>query len=148
MCVCVCMWWGEWIWENEIPQKAAACSTNLSAWSLQKQGTCFFLAAGISLYCCSLLFLSSGILSWTPCMFTAPLAGLPKLSLANPGVNRLIPWTRVRETLEQVVHLLAKIYYYNTTAGTDYACSWTQSAFHFTNWFKPRVSRIPLVTGA
>lgn len=78
---------------------------------------------------------------------TLPLAGLPRLSLANPGVNRLIPWTGVRETLERLVHSLARLHFYPAVAGTAYAYSWTQQAIHFTGWFEPRAPCIPLVTG-
>lgn len=55
---------------------------------------------------------------------TLPLAGLPRLSLANPGVNRLIPWTGVREALEQLVHSLARL----RCGGWDSLCVFLDSA--------------------
>lgn len=149
MCVCVCDG-GEVFGELKLTQEAAAFHDNPS--SLEPPETWRLL----SFSCWNFALLSSVSiplirnpeLNSLHAHSTLPLAGSPRLSLANPGGKRLIPWTGVRDALEQLVHSLARLHFCTAVAGTAYACSWTLQAIHFTGWFEPRAPCIPLVTGA
>lgn len=107
--VCVCVMW-EWIWKREVTLKAVAL--HYKPFSLETVETWNLLL--LSCWNLTLLLFISIPLIRNPelnslhAYCTLPLAGLLRLSLVNSGVNHLICWTGVRETLEQLIHSLAR----------------------------------------
>lgn len=120
------------IWKNKITQKAAA--SHYEHFILESGETWRLL-----FYRCrnSTLFLFPSLpltrnpeLNSLPAYGTLPLAGSPRLFPANPGVNCLIPWTGVREALEQLVHSLV-------VAGPAHSCSQLRIGIHFPSGVEP-----------